>query len=283
MAIYKNINCLRCKKNTPSRSSTQKYCTPCGARAKRERLLMHSTNRKFLPLTNRVCNKCKGPIENLTPIKYTCDSCRRAMDHNAGATTSGIEFKLCILCGANTNSKAHARKYCTDCKMLMEKEQSDAMLAKVKKARNRKIDCIDAPILNPQGYGIIHRGGHTIMQHRYEYAKAYNIPIEELHGKDVHHTCHNNACINPKHLTLDHQCDRPYSLETMLKIIEAGIGDTISNNDLLNKGMTEKEIKALRKKYPDSLFPIGSNHPMGCTTSFYNANYNTKTGECYGF
>lgn len=47
------------------------------------------------------------------------------------------------------------------------------------------------------GYGRISCGGKRFMAHRVAYEIAYG-PIEMM--KDIHHTCGNKKCVNPKHL-----------------------------------------------------------------------------------
>lgn len=51
--------------------------------------------------------------------------------------------------------------------------------------------------LNSDGYGVVRIRGRLELAHR----MAYRLHVGPVpRGKELHHACHNRACINPAHL-----------------------------------------------------------------------------------
>jgi len=64
-------------------------------------------------------------------------------------------------------------------------------------------DCILSTYAkNHRGYGRFKVDGVQHNHSRVVYAEHHKIPLKELEGKVVRHTCHNPPCINPAHLRL---------------------------------------------------------------------------------
>lgn len=57
--------------------------------------------------------------------------------------------------------------------------------------------------LSPEGYALVGwpgRRSRSVALHRKVYAEANNIPLDDLSGVVVRHTCDNTRCIEPTHL-----------------------------------------------------------------------------------
>ena len=52
------------------------------------------------------------------------------------------------------------------------------------------------------GYGKTHYKGQQTSLHRVVYCKHHKVPLKDIQGLVVRHTCDNARCINPEHLEL---------------------------------------------------------------------------------
>lgn len=83
----------------------------------------------------------------------------------------------------------------------------------IKPKRKKHIKAIDRGCIdhgqpgNHLGYGTLTREGKAAGAHRVAFARHHRIPMEDIRGKVIRHTCDNPRCINPYHLLVGTHAD----------------------------------------------------------------------------
>lgn len=68
--------------------------------------------------------------------------------------------------------------------------------------------------------------------------------------------------------------------EVILNVLRAGIGDTVTDKEMLLAGFKPNEVIKLRKKYPDSFFPTDVNNPWANSNwRPHKQMYDKRTGD----
>lgn len=95
--------------------------------------------------------------------------------------------------------------------------------------------------LTKAGYAKVYVAGlGQCLLHRKVYAEAHGVPLCDLSGKVIRHTCDNTRCINPRHLLVGTQADN------MRDMVERGRAKSV---DVAARTFTEDEIKSIRGRY----------------------------------
>lgn len=103
-------------------------------------------------------------------------------------------------------------------------------------------DCIEhAQKGNKAGYGNGHWEGEQVMLHRLAYCFNKRIPVSQIKGSVVMHTCDNPRCINPAHLRLGSQDDNMKDMQ--------GKGRMSKGSDHYISKLTEDVVRYIRENY----------------------------------
>lgn len=74
--------------------------------------------------------------------------------------------------------------------------------------------------------------------------------------------------------------DVPLSKSAIDELLRIGVGDAISNEELLLVGYTTDDIPILRKMYPDSMYPLRSSEESYCGCSLFSGELIRSFRKC---
>lgn len=94
---------------------------------------------------------------------------------------------------------------------------------------------------NKAGYGNGYWNGEQVMLHRLAYCFNKQIPVSEIKGSVVMHTCDNPRCINPAHLRLGTQDENMKDMQGKGRMSEG-------SKHYISK-LTEEDVKYIRENY----------------------------------
>jgi len=165
IALFFKHSCIRCGALfEPPRKGRRKYCDACAGIVENEQQLTYwRTHRKSQSSVVKLCLKC-GKALPPTPgypysLKTYCDPCRilgvresqarrRAVVRHARGLDKTVT-KPCVRCGKDMlllASRAEKRKYCTECRLVVDREVVKAS-ARLQAREGRQpvgiINCVD--------------------------------------------------------------------------------------------------------------------------------------------
>lgn len=111
-------------------------------------------------------------------------------------------------------------------------------------------DCIETTrYKNKFGYGCERYEGKVNLSHRVAFAKHHNLPIEQLVGKIVRHTCDNPPCVNPDHLLLGTHQDNMDDMKSRGRENHPGIYGEINPAAKLS----DQQVIEIRESYTGAI------------------------------